>query len=413
MPVSAKPVGGFGSKAVAAARPAGKCTRHDSPTSGKGKARGEYRTPDSGIFGAATASPSASAEQPHRCRKSIGSVRSTPPACGTGETNSSQEAATTPSSNCSTPRCGGFGPAACSSARRPSAPSPSSACSTPTAPPPAPDISDASAPRRISAAHRTPEASSGGRAAATAARGVGSSDRDRKHAQDHVVIPTAAARAMLGGSTRHMQGMVPVGRDVPIGLNIERFLGSANPFGQDPFKKSKEAALDDAQRIALLVGPSESMGRVLAARLSHLRVVGALWTSSGGPTKAIQHAVDMDDDAVLVDLLTGTQPKLHVHVGVELAQDLIPAVARLINSEYEDCARASPFRPVARARLCATNDSGSLTSSCERGALMHRPISGPGGGAVHPQSRRSRDARHRRGRTESGLLSRRAGLAPI
>ena len=151
------------------------------------------------------------------------------------------------------------------------------------------------------------------------------------------MIPTAAARAMLGGGARGSHGLVPVGRDVPIGLNIERFLGPANPFGQDPFKKGKEAAMDDAQRIALLVGPSEAMGRVLAARLSHLRVVGALWTSPSGPTKAIQHALDMDDDAVLVDLLNGAQPKLHTLVGVDLAQDLLPAVERLINSEYEDC----------------------------------------------------------------------------
>ena len=90
---------------------------------------------------------------------------------------------------------------------------------------------------------------------------------------------------------------MPVGRDVPIGLNIERFLGPANPFGQDPFKRAKAAPLDEEQVIAGLVGPSEAMVRVLAARLSHLRVVGSLWSSSG-PPKAIQHALDMDDDAV-------------------------------------------------------------------------------------------------------------------
>ena len=157
----------------------------------------------------------------------------------------------------------------------------------------------------------------------------------RQHAQDAMVLPTVAARAMLGGSARGGNGIVPVGRDVPIGLNIERFLGPANPFGQDPFRKKKAAPMDETELISTLVGPSDSMGRVLSARLSHLRVVGALWGSSG-PAKAMQHALDMDDDAVLVDVLNGAQPKLERHVAVDLAIDLTPSVHRLVESEYED-----------------------------------------------------------------------------
>ena len=150
-----------------------------------------------------------------------------------------------------------------------------------------------------------------------------------------MVIPTAAARAMLGGGARGSHGIVPAGRDVPIGLNIERFLGPANPFGQDPWKKAKEAPLDEEMLIGTLVGPSENMSRVLAARHSHLKVIGALW-SSCGPQKAIQQALNLDDDAVLIDLLNGTQPKLHAHVSIDLAIDLTPSVERLVNSEYED-----------------------------------------------------------------------------
>lgn len=165
-----------------------------------------------------------------------------------------------------------------------------------------------------------------------------------------MLLPTVAARAMLGGGTRGANGIVPVGRDVPIGLNIERFLGPANPFGQDPFKKPKGTTLDEAQLISQLVGPSESMARVLAARLSHLKVVGALW-GSAGPSKAIQHALDMDDDAVLVDLLNGTQPKLHAHISIDLAIDLTPSVHRLVESEYEDYL------------LCGLTAAGSILKS--------------------------------------------------
>jgi hypothetical protein len=150
-----------------------------------------------------------------------------------------------------------------------------------------------------------------------------------------MVIPTIAARSMLGGRERGANGIVPVGRDVPIGLNIERFLGPADPFGGDPFKRPKQTELDEPQLIASIIGPSESMGRVLSARLSHLRVLSALWSTSG-PTKAIQHCLDMDDDALLVDVLNGSQPKLHTHVSVDDALDLLPAIQRLIDSEYED-----------------------------------------------------------------------------
>lgn len=45
---------------------------------------------------------------------------------------------------------------------------------------------------------------------------------------------------MLGhGGARGTAGLVPAGRDVPIGLDIARFLGSADPFGRDPFAKPK------------------------------------------------------------------------------------------------------------------------------------------------------------------------------
>ena len=144
------------------------------------------------------------------------------------------------------------------------------------------------------------------------------------------------------------------------------------------------------------------MGQVLSARLSHIKVVSALWCGAGGPSKAVQHALDMDDQvhpkppkprpgrrlrkpheldmhdfhveltltltltltlglalalvlastltltsspspghphphqALLVDLINATQPKLHTHLGIDLATEVCPAIALLIDSEYED-----------------------------------------------------------------------------
>lgn len=158
----------------------------------------------------------------------------------------------------------------------------------------------------------------------------------RLSAQDLQVVPTAAARAMLGhGGVRGSSCLVPAGRDVPIGLNIERFLGTANPFGLDPFAKPKHAP-DEEEVIRQLLAPSEAMAKVLSARLSHLRIVAKLWGGGGGPARALLHALDMDDPAVLVDLLGAAQPRLHTHVTLELATDLAPAIHSLLDSEYED-----------------------------------------------------------------------------
>ena len=76
----------------------------------------------------------------------------------------------------------------------------------------------------------------------------------------------------------------------------------------------------------MLTEPCEPMARVLSARLTHLRVVSAMWASS--VRRAIQHTLDMDDQAVLVDVLNGAQQRLATELGLELAQDLLPALAR-------------------------------------------------------------------------------------
>ena len=76
------------------------------------------------------------------------------------------------------------------------------------------------------------------------------------------MLPTVAARAMLGGGPRGASGLVPVGRDVPIGLNIERFLGAANPFGQDPFARPK--TLDDAEVAPSPLAPAPALALTLA-----------------------------------------------------------------------------------------------------------------------------------------------------
>jgi hypothetical protein len=70
------------------------------------------------------------------------------------------------------------------------------------------------------------------------------------------------------------------------------------------------------------------------ARLSHLKVISSLWATSA--RRALEHALDMDDLAVLVDVLNASQQRLGLELGTELALDLVPSLSRLLDSEYED-----------------------------------------------------------------------------
>ena len=385
--------GGFSKRAIQAAMPAGIRTREterDRPVKGKGE-----RVPDAGakaaIFGlpdSKAVSPSAQVVSPP-ARSSRRHV-DPPPMPSSPRVQSSPSQAPvlgvpvpptiarlpawegTPPPPI--PPSGGFGPASTSRSAR------SSVERTPTAPasgasgiasegsrsargtsasaaaaathspaPPTPPLYSSpvySSPVPSSAASTPGYAQQHARrcsSGASSSAGVGASPAvpsnhlgGRLHAQDLHVIPTAAARAMLGyGGARGIAGLVPAGRDGPIGLEIARFLGSSNPFGQDPFAKPK-AKQDEEEVIRALVAPADAMSQVLHARLSHLKVLAALWTGGGGPAKALQRALDTDDPAVLVDLLGATHARLHVHVSLDLATDLASAVQQLLDSEYED-----------------------------------------------------------------------------
>ena len=89
------------------------------------------------------------------------------------------------------------------------------------------------------------------------------------------------------------------------------------------------------------------MSLVLSARLQHLRVIGSLWATAG-PVRALEHALNMDDLAVLVDVLGASTSALHVALTLDLALDLAAALARLLDSEYEDYL------------LCGLNTLGAL-----------------------------------------------------
>ena len=180
---------------------------------------------------------------------------------------------------------------------------------------------------------------------------------------------------------------MPIGRDTPYGLNVRNFLGPTSPFGAVANEEPAEARLSDAELIGSLVQPANQapcpsppicmrradplpsaftqMSLVLSARLQHLRVIGSLWATAG-PVRALEHALNMDDLAVLVDVLGASTSALHVALTLDLALDLAAALARLLDSEYEDyllCglntlgALLKASAPILRSGLAAPRDA--------------------------------------------------------
>ena len=165
-------------------------------------------------------------------------------------------------------------------------------------------------PRGVMACQRKPSAnpgrpssanpsSGGGRLASRSGVGPPSS----RHAQDDMVVPTLR-RGCGGGSSgcggppssSRACGVVPVGRDSPIGLDLRRFLSAPDPFGQ--MGGGRQPSLTAEQTFAALRAPSGQMQQILSSRLAHLRVVAALW-AAGGAARAVEHVLNLDDEAVV------------------------------------------------------------------------------------------------------------------
>ena len=111
--------------------------------------------------------------------------------------------------------------------------------------------------------------------------GVGPPSR---HAQDDMVVPTLR-RSGGGGppSNSRACGVVPVGRDSPIGLDLRRFLSAPDPFGQ--VGGGRQPSLTAEQTFAALREPSDQMQQ---ACLETQRACGAVgrWAWAASPPRA-------------------------------------------------------------------------------------------------------------------------------
>lgn len=130
--------------------------------------------------------------------------------------------------------------------------------------------------------------------------------------------------------------IVPIGRDSPIGLDLTRFLHAPDPFGQtEAQKRARQPTMSDTETFEALRAPSAQMSQILSSRLAHVRVVAALW-AAGGAQKAVEHVLNLGDQAVTVDVLGAIGANLRLGLNLELGLDLLPTLGALLDSEYED-----------------------------------------------------------------------------
>ena len=160
-------------------------------------------------------------------------------------------------------------------------------------------------PRGVMACQRKPSTTPGRPSSANPSSGGGRlawrsgvGPPSSRHAQDDMVVPTLRRGGGGGGggggdggggsggppSGSRACGVVPVGRDSPIGLDLRRFLGAPDPFGQ--MGGGRQPSLTAEQTFAALRAPSGQMQQILSSRLAHLRVVAALW-AAGGAARAV------------------------------------------------------------------------------------------------------------------------------
>ena len=70
----------------------------------------------------------------------------------------------------------------------------------------------------------------------------------------------------LGSGGVRASGVVPVGRDAPIGLDLSRFLSAPDPFGQvDADRRRRQPAMSAEETFEALRQPCAQMRQVPAA----------------------------------------------------------------------------------------------------------------------------------------------------
>lgn len=166
------------------------------------------------------------------------------------------------------------------------------------------------------------------------------------------------------------QQMIPSERDKPAGLQLSDFLPSRAPAVNDPSQNNanfdqhkfppKNPAMSEKDAISALSKSHDSIATIMTARLKNLSVVARHW-GDGEIKTAVQVSVDMNDQAILVDLLNVLCLKQTLW-NLDVCSLLLPHLKDLISSKYESYVQAGAmaiklilrnFAPVIKSNMAA------------------------------------------------------------
>ncbi|XP_064640633.1 katanin p80 WD40 repeat-containing subunit B1-like [Lineus longissimus] len=141
------------------------------------------------------------------------------------------------------------------------------------------------------------------------------------------VAPTPAARETSKPAAPSVPEVVPANRHRPIGLDAEAFLPKhVNPVVQQ--------VQSESTIVTAITRGHDSMQAVMQNRGKNLQIVRALW--SGGNVKtALDSAISMSDQAVIVDLLNILQQRVSIW-NLELCATALGQLEPLLGSKYEN-----------------------------------------------------------------------------
>ncbi|KAL9974462.1 hypothetical protein ACROYT_G011496 [Oculina patagonica] len=161
--------------------------------------------------------------------------------------------------------------------------------------------------------------------------------------------------------------MIPSERDKPAGLQLSDFLPAKTPMVNDLSQqdangefRQKSPAMSEKEAVSTLTKSHESIAAIMTSRLRNLSVVARYW-GDGDIKNAVQISVDMNDQAVLVDLLNVLCLKQTLW-NLDVCSLLLPHLKDLISSKYESYVQAGAmaiklilrnFAPVIKSNMAA------------------------------------------------------------
>ncbi|XP_033113143.1 katanin p80 WD40 repeat-containing subunit B1-like isoform X1 [Anneissia japonica] len=126
--------------------------------------------------------------------------------------------------------------------------------------------------------------------------------------------------------------IIPANREKPIGLDVNEFLPAK--LQKDSKITSPVEAKSESEVIESLNKGHDSMCAVMSSRSKNLQVIKAIWTT--GDTKtAVESAINMRDQALLVDILNVLCLKKSLWT-LDLCVLLLPKIKEIFNSKYEN-----------------------------------------------------------------------------